>query len=672
MRILILTAAAVLSLGRPVFAQTSLAECIPADTLAYIRIEDPIGAWEKITGSGEIWTQPTKVSSKTRASMDKNLKSGDRNLGKEEGTLDAWLRSIGTIELALFSLDFGGKIEEMDGPPMPDFVASLESPAAIEMYNTMSQMMVDRGRATRNERGDLVITMPGAGGFAPLFSVQGSRIILASSEGRLNSAVAASKGGTGNSLASNPAFQATVGDGRGPNVAYMRFGALLQLIRDNLSDENQRRMTDIITPLGLTKITAIGYREDGPNGVITAKSDGPINAFQLLKGKTAPPTLQGLLPVDTAFAITHTNDFGEHVKRIQKYLTDPKTFPFAPAVGAGLVAMSMKLGLTLDGAVSPFTDGFVVAAIPDESGKLYEEESMVVVARMPEKEAADAFLAKLKKTVASSAGLDVAESVEGAVTWFTTSRKQAASGDESQASSRSSRFRSRRDTKPPIGAFVNQTLVVGGEAQVKKVVASITSKGPNLTTTGAFKRLPQDATFYVTGSLKSIFSNENSFATALSFLKDFGAFGSSITATDDTVVVTSNRAPGQFMSIMMTGGMMHESSAGQRREVIAKLDEIGQKTRAFYEKNKKWPASLADLGYAPDKMPSAVDSEGKTFPIVFLPPKPETPAEGGYKDLLAYWQSNEFGRLCVNTMGTSWSWSESDFLSALQRYNTMK
>ena len=68
-------------------------------------------------------------------------------------------------------------------------------------------------------------------------------------------------------------------------------------------------------------------------------------------------------------------------------------------------------------------------------------------------------------------------------------------------------------------------------------------------------------------------------------------------------------------------------------------------------------------------MPAAKDGDGKTQAIVFLPPKADASPED-YNALLAYFPSTDFGRLAVSVGGTAWSWSESQFLSSLSKYNT--
>ena len=70
-------------------------------------------------------------------------------------------------------------------------------------------------------------------------------------------------------------------------------------------------------------------------------------------------------------------------------------------------------------------------------------------------------------------------------------------------------------------------------------------------------------------------------------------------------------------------------------------------------------------------MPAAKDADGKQQAIVFLPPKPGATLDD-WQALLAYFPSTDFGRLAVSPNGTARNWSESDFLTALTQYNTVK
>ena len=84
----------------------SLADAIPANCVLYFRSDDPVGRFEKIVGSSDVWSNSKKASARTKRTMDKGFKYADKMLEKDEGTLDGWLRSIGSIELALFSFSF--------------------------------------------------------------------------------------------------------------------------------------------------------------------------------------------------------------------------------------------------------------------------------------------------------------------------------------------------------------------------------------------------------------------------------------------------------------------------------------------------------------------------------------------------------------------------------------
>jgi hypothetical protein len=670
-----------------------------------------------MTSSSTMWSNPKKVNERTKRTMDKTFRQGDKALEREEGTLDGWLRSVGSVELALFSFTIDR--DAGDFFPQIDFAVSFESPAAIEMFGAISKMMVDRGEATKNERGDLILGFPG---FTPLLSIQGSRIIMASSEDRLNAVVAALKNRMPNPLSSDPTFRACLGESASPSVLFVRFGALLQLIRDVIPERAQKRMSEIINPLGLTKIVGIGYHEEGSNGVVIAKASEPIQGFKLLKGKQGPPGILEKMPADCAFTIGRTDELGPHLQRIQKFLTDP-TFPFNKEVGEGVEALTATTGLKLDQIFAPLKGGVVFAGVPDDHGKFDDENGFVAVAKVTAREDALALFSQMKagsksggdemeqteadgliwlkpkKAESRPAGEPTAEGGErtsarppiapppapappdlepGEVRVVDVSVGESRPGTDSRTAERRARMaagrarraaRVEREKPKPMAVWTGEVVIAGMEPVVLKTLAAQRGQGPTLATSGALKKLPQQATYYMTSSLRSMFAGENSFTAALSLLKDFGNTGSSIVVEDDIITFVSNRTTAEQIGSVIAAGAMGEDGRDERREILDQLNEIGSRTKAFYEKNKKWPASLAELGYSAKEMPSAKDSEGKPHAIVFLPPKP-TATLDDWQGLLAYFPSNDFGRLAVSVAGTAWSWSEADFLSALAKYNT--
>jgi hypothetical protein len=89
--------------------------------------------------------------------------------------MDWWMRSIGSIELALFSFDFDSEsILGFGGAPTLDFAAILEVSARDRDVQPVLRH-ADRQRlgGTGNERGDIVMDI--GGDQQPLFSVQGTR-----------------------------------------------------------------------------------------------------------------------------------------------------------------------------------------------------------------------------------------------------------------------------------------------------------------------------------------------------------------------------------------------------------------------------------------------------------------------------------------------------------------
>jgi hypothetical protein len=694
-----------------------LAELVPDTVLAYAKLEDPIGDFEKLMGSGDAWQSPQRMSAKTRRQSEKNLKQADKEIGLQDGSMDSWMRSIGSIELALFDLDFGETMFE--GPPIPDFVAVFESSLATDIYNQVAAMMVDRGIGARDEAGRMVMGV--SEGFAPTFALYGGKVVVAGSQSRLDAVLAAAKGGTGNSLASNSAFRSVCGDATGPRVGFMRAASLLTLIRDRLSENQKKRMEDVIGPLGLTKLAAVGYREDGPNGLITMQGDGPVRLFQLLKGNVAAPNLLMNFPADTAFTFGHTADFGPHIRRIEGFLTSKEEFPFAMTVAGGLAFASAQLGIATETLLEPIKEGFAVAMVPDVNGRVDDERSIVAVAGVPAGPEAEKLIDRVKKAYAKQRRCEIEEEVVDGVRWIrekpgsvrveaSDSRPapapsgsddapppvpadDAPSGDDAEGepgtrvvtvrvgsdsaptvrSRRRGRFSNsdQRSTEGPGYeiAYDGKLLVVGRPDLARRVLAAQRGKLATLASTGTFERLPPRATFYSSFSLKSMFSGSSDFGAALGLLKGVGAVGVAMNAEDDKLTVTYNRAPGQFINMMIGAGLAGDDGGDQVSAVKSTLNDIGMKTKAYREKNKKWPKSLADLGYEGGKAPTFPDEDGKPKPIVFLPPKADA-EQGDWNTMLAYWECLDFGRIVLSTGGTSTTWSESRFQSALAAYNT--
>jgi hypothetical protein len=702
----------------------SLAELVPETVLAYVKLVDPVGDFERLMSDGDVWSEPGRTSAKTRRATDRGFKQADKGIGLDDGGFDGWMRSIGSIEFALFNFALEGGF---GAPPTLDFAVIMESPLAIDIYNQTSKMMIDHGIAARNEQGNFVIS--GGDGFSATFAIWGSKVVLASDQSRLDDLLnSARAGGRSGSLASSGAYRAVCGSGEGPRVAYLRMASLLDVIRNALGENRSRRMDDFVRPLGFTNVAAIGYREDGPNGVVTMKGDGPVRLFQLLKGKSLPPTLQASLPADAAFTFGHTSDFGPQLRRIEAFLTDRKEFPYAPTVAGALTALTLKTGLGTSTILEPLKDGFVVALLPNEHGHTDPEEGLVVVAGLPAGEEAEKLFAKIRSTYEKSFRCEMEETAEEGVRWWREkpgSRKKAdeevaesapapeneptapevveeevvegepvAEGEDSTDSNevvvvrvgtgegtdsapvrvrrRRSRFseaRLEKESKPYAMAHDGKTLVVGQEAAIKRVLAAQKGTIATLASTGAFKRLPQGAPFYGTMNLKSIFSDSGQFGAALSALKGVGAIGWSMVAEEDSLTTVYNRAPGQMIGIMMGAGAMGDDARDEKAVVLDALREIGSRTGSYKEKNKKFPASLADLGYEAGKAPTFPDEKGKQRPIVFLPPMN---AHEGWTMPLAYWDCPDFGRLVVSVDGYASMWSESRFQAALAKYNTAK
>jgi hypothetical protein len=685
-----------------------LAEIIPDTVLGYYRLEDPIGDFEKLMGSGDVWSRPQKMSEKTRRASERGLKEADKALNLQDGAMDSWMRSIGSVELALFSLDFSGGD---DGPPMPDFAAVLQSSLAIEMYNQIATMMIDRGLGARDEQGRMQLGL--AEGMTPLFAIYGDRVVLASSQSRLDEMLKAAKLGMQNSLASSPHFKAVCGSAKGPRIGFMRMASLLGLIRDALPEGRQKRMDDVIGPLGLTKLDAIGYREDGPNGIVTMHGDQSVRLFQLLKGRAGRPTLQMSLPAETAASFAHAADFGPHLRRIEGFLTDKAEFPFAAAVSTGITFLGVRLGMSTETLLEPLKDGFVFALVPDERGRIDPEQAMVLVAGTPVQAEAEKLLERLKRSYAKANRCEVEETIENDVRWIrekpnSRTREGAESratedppppppgeetddrlgpdgarvievrvGSDSGPTVRSRRRRSRfgpagesaPDAGPPyVIAYDGKVMTIGLEGTVRRVLAARRGALPTLASTGAYARLPEAATFFGTFSLKGLFGNDGGFGAALSMLKEFGAIGMAVVAEDTKLVMTFNRAPGQMFGLMMGAGLAGEDGRDQKDVVMEELRKISAKAKAYREKNQKWPRSLADLGY--EKTPTFPDEDGKQKPIVFLPPKATD--RGDWNSMLAYWECSDFGRLVASTEGFVSTWSESRFQQGLADYNTMK
>jgi hypothetical protein len=239
------------------------------------------------------------------------------------------------------------------------------------------------------------------------------------------------------------------------------------------------------------------------------------------------------------------------------------------------------------------------------------------------------------------------------------------------AARRARRLEADRSKPKPIAVWTGEALIVGLEAPVNRTLLAITGQAPTLGASGALKRLPPQATFYMTSSLKSMFAQENDFATALSFLKDFGNTGTSIVVEDDMMIAVSNRTTSEQISAVVAAAALSEDGDDDRRKILDQLTEISEKTKAYREKNGKWPASLTDLGYTAKDMPAAKDMDGKSHPLVFLPPKADADPND-YRALLAYFPSSDYGRLAASVAGGARSWSESDFLTALAKYNSVK
>jgi hypothetical protein len=351
----------------------------------------------------------------------------------------------------------------------------------------------------------------------------------------------------------------------------------------------------------------------------------------------------------------------------------------------------------------------VFGAVPDEHGKFHEERSLVVVAKAATREEAVGIFGLIKQGTATS-GTELEQTEENNQIWLRPKKSdsrpaggapaggapeggepsggrdspdvevggvvvvvesrpgEGPSTREMRAARRMRRMEAERNRPKPAVVWNGEVIIAGLEDAVKRTLLAQSGQIPTLGSTGAFKKLPAQATWYMTTSLKTMFASENDFATALPFLKDFGTTGTSVVVEDDLLISVSNRSASEQISTVLTAAAMGEDGADERRAIIEQLTEIGTRTKASQEKNKKWPAALTDLGYTAKDMPGAKDLAGKQQSIVFLPPKGDANPDD-YRTLLAYFPSSDYGRLAVSVGGNAWRWSESDFLTALAKYN---
>ncbi len=472
----------------------SLADVIPADTLLYAKLVDPIGDFEKLSGSGDVWARPDKVSSKSRSATEKSLKRVDESIGVQGGTMDSWTRAIGSIEIALFSFEFDSESFTGGGaPPTLDFAAILESPLAIEMYNQFSGMLIDSGAGTRNERGDIVIDTGGEQ--QPLFSVQGTRMILAGNEDRLNKVVAAFKQGRDvNPLSASANFKAVCGASKGARVVYGRMGPILRFISEKLDDSARGSMDNILKPLGMYDIDSVGYYEDGPNGVITMKGDKDVNLFKLLKGGTATPALQGLLPEDTAFALGHAANFAEHYGRIEGFLVDPATFPFAMFVSGGLTGLVMQAGLSPKAITESIKEGFAAALVPDENGDIQPQNALVILTKVPDRAEAEKLLDRVGRSYGKGKGITYTKVEEGGILWMKPADPKAATSQPAPSEGATSQPATTPPAEPPARSSTpTQGETDGGPERITIGVSIGNEGGLRTEVVRATDDAPQDA-----------------------------------------------------------------------------------------------------------------------------------------------------------------------------------
>ena len=642
-------------------AAQSLAQSLPADTMLYMRQNDPIGGLQKFASNTMLWSTPMDTSA-VLDQMDEGLSFADQMLGFETGSVSTMVKSIQTLEGAVI------KFEMTDGSPIFDFVFILTTPQAERIYKIASGKVIEEQLGTKVDDSETEVGMEN---FSMNIGIRGDQLIIASSSSRLRETMKTYGSVVQGCLSQQPAFQNAIKSDGGATCFYVRLDAVLKILRDEgvfnmLGRMRRGGMTGEggggpgsgmfgsmigkgLENLGVFQLATLGWVEDDAWSRASLTASAPIPLFDIFASEQGSPELLGMLPADTAFAFTWHGDLGTLYKKAAPLLLDTKKNPMAPFLVEGIAQFQRETGLKIEETLALHKSGLVFAMLPDENGRMKPDrgEGILVMIRVTDRAITRDAITKLielrAKRHGGESGVTVRE--EGESVFFTFAMNN-------------------RELDKNVLVLTGEWLAFGQETNVRKVVMLSQGQYPSLATTGSLKGLKANSTAYMYLGLKSIFGLQNDFAPAYAAIKDTAGIAASFTVTPDSGIFQSTPSVSYAINAFTGASAMYAKQSEERNAALRDMAIIAKAYREYRGLQGKNPTSIDQLGIPKEKAvafpPTRPASDtGRAYVLVAACEPSESISED--QIIVATVPDTSLGRLVVTMNGQAGAWAESRF-----------
>ena len=619
----------------PLPAQT-LAHSLPADVLVYFRGQGSLDELKQRAGAGSIWSSPFDTE-EILSSLDQALSEAENMFGFEGGSLSAYIKSIQSVEGALYRLELTDDIPEMD------FAVVIQLPQADEFYKLLSGALVENMLGDLNDEGELEVT---GDEFGMNAAQRDDKIIIASDQRRLRETIASFGTVRAGSLAQTPTFKFVCEPDAAKGLLYVRLKEFIRMGLENVPSRTRMMGVGVAGLLGLTKLEALGYSENDKHTRVALKAGAPVPLLQIHASGSGKPTLLEQMPAETGFGIVYAGNLEEAWKKASQVLLSEES-PMAALMESGLMEFEKETGLKPEEVARLGRRGFGFGVIPDEFGRLDDDGfflSMVLDDPQTARNFADEFLPRLAKQ--NRRNLDVSQ--EGEEIWY--------------------RFLRKSGRLDGCLCLRGDRAVAGGlEDTVRKVMASLQGQHPTLKSAGALKGISAKGAGFFYLSLRAIMANEHSFAPALSRLTDTAGIAASVEVFDDRAVLLTNKPLSEVFTAFGMARAHWDAMAEKRRVHRDNLRKIAEACKTYVERTGKAPKSLADLGFTGKNALKGPMMDGKredgTSLYVLLGPAPKQGENEffSWSHILAYCKDTRFGRIVVNDQGYAYAMPEARF-----------
>lgn len=688
-----LLALALLALLPTLSIAQSLAHCLPADTLLYFRQNDPISGMSKFAGNGVLWNKPMDVNA-IMNQMDQGLGMMNGMLGFQPGSMSTWLRSITRLEGAVT------RFHLTDGAPDIDFVVILTTPQAEQIYNVVTGKLIEEQVGTKVADDEVEI---GVEDFGMNLGRRGDQLILASSGERLRETMKVYGSAIPNSLSQLPQFQDSIkGDGSA-TCFYLRLDALLKMLRDEGAFKglglgmgfgrgargpggeggppgmNRGAMAvKMAENLGIFQLATLGWAEGDEATRVHVSASADIPLFDIFASEAGGPEILGMLPSDTAFALTFHGDLTTMYQKAAAVFLDAKKNPFAGFLVEGIAQAQRETGLKIEEMLSLHKNGFVVAFLPDENGRVRVDrgEGLLFMARVTDRALAKDAITKVLALRKKSGGIEAEPVVReegdsvffefdedaGAVLAPTIAVAEGVAGDGEVRVTRSTNRPSKRIKRTL--ALSGEWLAFGELANIEKVVLLRNGQYPSLATTGSLKGLKSGGTAYIYLGLKSVFGQEKNFTSAISSLKDGAGITASVHLTPQKLSIVTTPAVSTAIMAFSGASALYEQQEDERERVRKDLAAVGKAWREYKGLQGKAPTGMDQLGLNGEKAVAFPPSRPPTDPGKAYELVPACDPTEGMEErdiIIATAPDLTLGRIVVTMDGSTGVWAEARY-----------